>query len=219
MVYLYPMSTLFSVEQVTPKIFHLHFADPFELTAHFLRFQEFYESPRFSERHFDILTFVKWYARQNKGDFTYFNDWTGFNIPAEIVRRCMLGVSDPNPYDHFMVAISKWCETQAGGRAYLIGTSDRSPKSIWHEVAHGLWYTNSSYQVEQHQNLGEFCVRCPIVSEKLKGKLREYHDPNMVDDEVQAYLATGLEGRFGVKLTSKERRPFVQTFEKYYSKK
>jgi hypothetical protein len=213
MVYLYPMSVLFSIEQVTPGVFHLHFKEHLELAAHFLRFQEFYESPEFVGKPFDILTYVKWYASQNEGNFSYFNDWSGFNIPTEVIHRCMRGVKDPNPYDRFMVSIAEWCESQHGKGAYLIGTSDKSAKSIRHEIAHGLWHVNKKYQVDQKRNLLTF-RRAYDSYDKLLEWLGEKYEYNVIEDEMQAFLATGLKGS-GIKLSPAARRSFVRTFEEY----
>jgi hypothetical protein len=53
----------------------------------FLRYQEFYESPskKFRGKSYKLLDFMKWYASENDGIFTYPRDWAGFNFPGSII--------------------------------------------------------------------------------------------------------------------------------------
>jgi hypothetical protein len=216
MVYLYPMGPLFSIDQVVPKVFHLQFQDRFELGAHFLRYQEYYESPKFRACDFDILTYVKWYVREHNGNFSYFNDWEGFNLPAEELLKCAAGVKDPNPYDRFMESVARWCISQGGYKVYLIGsTTGTKVQCLHHEIAHGLWYTNPDYRDDQISNIRLFCYRHQPLWEELDKWLRKSYASTVIDDEAQAYLATGLRE---VQIPYGCRSRFVKTFKEYAPK-
>ncbi|MEK7106247.1 MAG: ABC transporter ATP-binding protein, partial [Patescibacteria group bacterium] len=57
----------------------------YALASTFLRFQEHYESPKFRGQFFSLEEFMDWYAEEY-GNFTYYKDWTGFNIPSYILK-------------------------------------------------------------------------------------------------------------------------------------
>ena len=61
---------------------------------HFLRAQEFYESPfpEFKGKNFNLIDYMEKYAKAY-GDnvFTYPGDWCGFNIPSNVLKECYFG--------------------------------------------------------------------------------------------------------------------------------
>jgi len=59
-----------------------------------LRFEEYYESPRFKGRIFTFDEYRKWYVKNSPkgkktGRFTYYSDWSGFNIPSYALKTVL----------------------------------------------------------------------------------------------------------------------------------
>jgi len=69
----------------------LTFENQFDITSTLLRFQEHYESPKFKGQFFTLEEFKEWYIKNSPkgietGEFTYYSDWNGFNIPSYVLR-------------------------------------------------------------------------------------------------------------------------------------
>jgi len=87
-------------KSVTQKIFLLIFKKQEMLASTFLRFQEYYESPKFKGRIFRLEEYKKWYIKnspqgQQTGKFTYYSDWNGFNIPSVVLKPFYEGKFNP----------------------------------------------------------------------------------------------------------------------------
>ena len=77
-------------KEIVKDIYQISFSSRKELTRTFLRFEEYFESPKFRGKIFSLNEFKKWYtANSPEGKktkrFTYYEDWHGFNIPSEIL--------------------------------------------------------------------------------------------------------------------------------------
>lgn len=78
-------------KKITDKINLLVFENQKELASTFVRFQEHYESPEFAGKTFSLEEFKEWYIKNSEkgretGEFTYYEDWSGFNIPSYVMR-------------------------------------------------------------------------------------------------------------------------------------
>lgn len=182
-----------TLTEVRDRIWRLHFKSPYDLAMHFLRYQENYESPnpKFREHQFSILDFMEWYSYEyGGGSFTYPSDWSGFNVPSEVIRRVLEGgIPDENRYDEFMRSTYDSCRSRSGDKFYLIGTFGRS-SAFKHEVAHGLYYVDPSYRSRMDELVDS-------LSKSSFRKLVKYltkigYAESVMVDEVQAYMATGL---------------------------
>ena len=188
----------FSLEEVIPRIYHLHFDSQYALAMHFLRAQEYYESPKFRGKRFTIVEFMEWYSKEHgNGAFTYPNDWTGFNVPStsllEVYGKKVV-IPDPNYYDEFMQAVVGYVDTHAQRQPfYLIGTYGDNPRAFDHEMAHGLYFVDATYRQDMVKCLKDFRIRYPETWDRTKEILREmgYHE-DVLEDEMQAYYSTGL---------------------------
>src|SRR5512138_554281 len=80
--------------KIADRIFVVRFDTLYELASTFLRFQEHYESPRFRNRIFSLEEFMDWYAEKT-GAFTYFTDWSGFNVPSSTFEAFYRGKFNP----------------------------------------------------------------------------------------------------------------------------
>src|ERR1035438_5938399 len=69
-------------------IVHLKFKTQNKLARAFIRLQEFYESPypTIRRKYFTVDQFAKLYTK-TFGEFSYYTDWHGFNLPGNIVQQ------------------------------------------------------------------------------------------------------------------------------------
>jgi len=81
-------------KRVSDKLYFLHFQNQREMAETFLRFQEFYESPKFKGKIFTLENYKDWY-RKIKGKFSYYSDWDGFNLPSKILKPFYDGKFNP----------------------------------------------------------------------------------------------------------------------------
>lgn len=184
----YSMKMKVKKSSVAEKIFLLEFETQNELASTFIRFQEHYESPEFKGKIFSLDEYKRWYT-EIKGSFSYYTDWSGFNIPSYILDPFKEGKFDPLTLEEqSLLDLFKNVEHPF----YIIGVygdsaSDQKLKTVRHEIAHGLFYTNPEYRdkilnVLSKYNLDEF-------KEWLRS-LGGYHE-SVLDDEVHAFTLTG----------------------------
>ena len=174
-------------------IYLLEMNDAYDLAMHFLRAQEYYESPNpmFRNHKFSIIDLMEWYSKENNNCFTYATDWVGFNIPSRVLEDLYIfgGFSDFNKYDLFMRNIHYLISGQENSY-YLIGAKFGEVEDKDHELAHAFFYTNQEYKKQTLQLLNTIdtkiidCFRYFLTS-------NGYTD-EVVEDEIQAYMATGL---------------------------
>ena len=80
--------------KVADGIYLLRFKTQYELTSTFLRVQEHYESPQFHGRIFTLEQYMDWYVARY-GSFSYYQDWSGFNVPSTAFQPFYDGKFDP----------------------------------------------------------------------------------------------------------------------------
>lgn len=152
----------------------------------FCRFQEHYESPNktFSERPFTLGEFRDWY-RERYGKWSYYNDWSGTNVPAHIFKAFQLGRFDPlsKEEQNLLNKLPK------SGDYYVIGTSG-TKQDMWainHEIAHGLFYINKTYRDTSTKLIKKYSRQLAKLFKKL-GEIG--YSKSVYIDEAQAYIST-----------------------------
>jgi hypothetical protein len=213
-----------SLFEMYPKIYAVVIKDSKLRARVFMRYQEFYESDSdsFRGKGFKWKDYVKYYKEKTKSDiFTYHEDWAGYNIPCDSIESCIAVIPDINFYDLIMFSIVDTIKTISNSdNYYLIGVDQSTaddPSLIFHEVAHGLWFVDKKYKSEQLENIH---AMNPRVRTNLISRIHNMgYGQNVVDDEIQAYLSTGLGSEMTRMKGIKEARiPFVQVFETYQNK-
>lgn len=199
-----------NIIEVFPSIFHLHFPTRFLLTSTFLRFQEHYESPEFRGKIFTLEEYKKWYISNSpkgkeSGEFTYYQDWSGFNIPGTVLEPFFEGKF--NPLTEQEQKILDTFRHLRGKAFYIIGTfGNRVPiDTLNHEIAHGFFSTNPHYKVEALQithTLAPESRQALIVYLKSRGG---YHE-SVFEDEIHAYLLTVFDKLLEKNIVKKEDR-------------
>lgn len=219
----------FKVYEILPNLYSLEFKDRYKMCMHFLRVQEFYESPnpKFRNKAFDIFDFMEWYSKKyGEGSFTYPGDWSGFNVPGEVIKFCYDKLAEAelelDKYDKVMFDLRSTLDyvSRAGSpnddpsyNFYLIGHLKSDRDTLHHEIAHGLFYLNKDYKKEMSRLVKELPKSIKNTIYKRFKALG--YTPKVYIDECQAYMATGLmcglSGKF-----QKHRKPFIETFRKYF---
>ena len=214
---------MFSLKKLYPHIYRLHFEKAYDLAMHFIRVQEYCESPKYYRKFFTLVEYMEWYAREHgEGAFTYPKDWSGFNVPSwgliDLYDSPIEKISDPNTYDEFMGLITRKLRQLEGGKPfYLIGTSseklkvDSSEENVLkHEIAHGFYGTLNEYRSGVNTLLAG--MSNPELSLARK-TLRDmgYHW-SVISDEIHAYCATGLCKELHSVISSRSCTPFRKLF-------
>jgi hypothetical protein len=157
-----------------------------------------------------------------KDTFTYPIDWSGYNIPNHVLQQAHHMFNGETEYDNIMNDIYFYCSEKStlnnGGKRtdwYLIGASSKDLKTMDHEIAHGLYSTNSDYQKGCKRLIKQIKE---THYEKLRKKLVKmgYVDSKkIIDDEIQAFMSTGLYNGLDTKELKKYEKDFVTNFKKY----
>lgn len=164
-------------------IYHIKMPSQYLLTSTFLRFQEFYESPRFRGQGFTLEEFQDWYAETRPiKTFSYYDDWVGHNFPSSVVDNFtpdLFGVFSKK--EHWVLDQLQHIE----GKYYVIATF--GDDTIFHEVVHGLFYLN-----EEYANTVAGIVQEYDLTEFKEALLGYGYCAEVLIDEINAYLLTGL---------------------------
>lgn len=202
------------VNKITNQIFHVEMDSRFELAATFCRFQEYYESPEFKGKFFSLTEYKNWYIKE-KGDWSYYSDWTGFNVPGYAILYWNPKVLEPNEaklYNYFAGRIKPF---------YVIGTFKGTELStMGHELSHARYYINSSYKDAIDDIISE-CASLSSEIQSLQSWLLDlgYHN-SVLNDEIQAYIINDCDylKTKGIKIPWKIRRKFLKIHKKFLKK-
>jgi hypothetical protein len=216
------------VKEIKPSVYCVIVDDNYDRAMLFCRYQEFYETPfkKFRGKYFSWVEYMRHYKKFWKKDvFTYPEDWSGYNIPSNVLEKGVDAFYKETQYDEIMNNIYFYCanDTQQKNDGthkpwYLIGASSKDLKTMDHEIAHGLYYTNKEYNAEVKKLIAEIK---PTHYNKLKKKLIKMgyvDDKKIIDDEIQAFMSTGLYNGLEVKELKKYERPFIKNFKKFTKK-
>ena len=211
------------ITEILTDIYHLNFPTQQGLASTFLRFQEHYESPQFREKIFSLDEFQRWYTANSTngrktGEFTYYEDWEGFNFPSYVLDPFYRGLFDPLSkleklfLEHF--------EDKTKTKFYVIGTFGKE-SALKHEIAHGLFYIDEKYKTKALRILA---TMDPEDRTKISNHLRDgagYHT-EVIDDEMHAYLTTDRDYFTDESLTIKNlstiHHQLRKIFDKYVEK-
>lgn len=206
----------YKLKEIKTDIFAVFVNDKYDRAMLFCRAQEFYESPRkeFRNSKFSMWDYFRWYSRKN-GCFSYPRDFTGFNFPLVVAKKCYELNECETPYDRIMKEIVEKVFVN-GKRQYLIGVDQTDKETLEHELAHGLYYTDVSYR-EAMDAITEALPKNAISRMKKnlkdKGYCRE-----VAKDEIQAYFAAEEDpviskGVRGKKRIHKQYRAIFKQYE------
>ena len=217
------------VKEVLPRIYCVLVDDDYDRAMLFCRYQEFYESPykKFRGKSFTWMEYMRFYKTSwKKRTFTYPDDWAGYNIPSNIVEKANDVFYKETEYDRIMNDVYFHCAMDSqnknnGTRCdwYLIGASSKDLRTMDHEIAHGLYFTNKKYKKEVTKLINDIK---PTHYEKLKKKLIKMgyvDDKKILDDEINAFMSTGLYNGMDTKELKVYETRFKKTFKIYKNEK
>jgi hypothetical protein len=190
--------------KIADGIFLVRFDTQYELASSFLRIQEHYESSRFRRQVFTLEQYMDWYAAEF-GAFTYFEDWSGFNVPSTAFTPFYQGEFDPLLRKEERL-LGRFRAEQAP--YYVIGIA--SDVDLKHELAHALYFTRPDYADE---------VRAAIRQHDTSALAKElaamgYHR-HVLADEVHAYLVAPSGTLGGAKRLAPLRKKLQAIFRRY----
>lgn len=217
--------------EIFPKIFAVSIKNDYDRAMLFCRYQEFYESP-FKEirgKYFSLEYYMWIYTKQRKEEvFTYPRDWSGYNIPSGSIEKALnvfYYKNTPSPYDKIMSDIYFSCENnplksgKPRSKWYLLGADSYKSQTMDHEIAHGMYYTNRDYKKSVSELISgikksDYSFLC-----KNLVKMGYADDKKILDDEIQAFLSTGLYKTLDTKETRKYLSDFKNNFLNYTGKR
>jgi hypothetical protein len=163
-----------------------------------MRFQEYYESPKFKGKVFTHEEFQDWYANA-QGRFSYYEDWSGFNLPRKCIEEVF--VSFPDLWKKERLLVKSVLDSDA---EYIIACIDGDMGAMVHEISHGLYYTNQNYRKEMDS-----------ISEKMPQAIKKkifrelavagYHE-DVFMDELQAYMVDGINNTYDFNFTDRQQK-------------
>jgi len=174
------------IQSSTENIIFLKGENQYELASTFMRLQEYYESPKFCGEFPTLEEYMDWYASAF-GNFTYFSDWNGFNVPGDVVREffaeCPHELLDKEK--RLRDLLSEWIYNDEP--FYVIGVHCQD-NTIDHEFAHAFFYLDEDYRTEMTGLVNNLSKS---FRDTVTGYLtKEGYHSHVYLDESQAYLAT-----------------------------
>ena len=127
-------------------------------------------------------------------------------------------IPDLNFFDLIMYCIIDTIKQLVGSdKFYLIGIDQSTgddPHLIYHEMAHALWFSDPSYKERMSTLIRKMDSS---VKEKMIQKISDSgYGNNVLYDELQAYMATGLVSNMnrikGIKLEIGKFKDFFDTY-------
>lgn len=213
--------------EILPKIFAVSIKNDYDRAMLFCRYQEFYESP-FKEirgKHFSLEYYMWIYTKQRKSEvFTYPRDWSGYNIPSGSIEKALDAFyykNTPSPYDKIMSDIYFTCENyppkfdKPRSKWYLLGADSYKSQTMDHEIAHGLYYTNKKYKKSTQELISNIKAKDYSFLCKNLVNMGYANDKKILDDEIQAFLSTGLYKSFNTKEIKKYTSDFEANFGEF----
>jgi hypothetical protein len=213
------------VKEVAPRIYCAIIDDDYDRAMLFCRYQEYYESPykKFRGKKFTWMEYMRFYKDAwKKKVFTYPEDWSGYNIPSNILDGGVDAFYKETEYDVVMNDIYYYCAIDSQNKNegircdwYLIGASSRDVKTMDHEIAHGLYFTNKVYKKMVDTLIKNIK---PTHYDTLKKKLIKMgyvNDKKIIDDEIQAFMSTGLYNGLDTKELKVYEKDFKSNFRKF----
>lgn len=189
-----------------------------ELVMTILRFQEYYESPKFKNKIFSLKDFITWYRSVNNNKFTYVFDYCGFNFPSYVLKPFYKNkFKDITKNERKVLDFFK----NINGNFYIIASVNNDITTLKHELAHYFWRYNKAYKRKIKTILNKIPNR-EILKLKRVLKNEDYHE-SIILDEIHAYLTIESSSHpilltANININSEILKLLKLTFNKYYNK-
>ena len=183
----------FTINEIRNKVYLIEADIQYEIASMFMRPQEYYESPfkNIQGKYFSVEEYIDQYVKET-GGFTYFTDWTGFNIPSENIKTFFqLFKYDLTAKEILLDQLIRSINPRMDGAFYVIGCSKDGnyKQTINHELAHAYWYLYPEYKSTMLSYIPKFShYQSAVDSMVTTGG----YNQTVMNDEFQAYIATSL---------------------------
>ena len=213
------------LKQIAPNIYCVAIEDAYDRAMLFARYQEFYESPvkGIRNKFFTLEGLMKRYRDHYKKEtFTYPEDWAGYNIPSNVLWKAYdTFYKDRNEYDKIMSDIIYFCENyplqfdKPRTKWYLIGTDNFKSTTMNHEMAHALYYTNPEYKKNCDELISKIKKSHYNKLKKILVSIGYLDNKKIIDDEIQAFMSTGLYDKLDDEVLKPYTKEFVRNFKRF----
>ena len=172
------------VKEVSQRVYLMMYKNQVEVSKAVIRFQEHYESPEFRGKIFTLQEHMKWYTNDWEKAYTYYTDWNGFNWPSYVMEPFFKGKF--NPLSRSEQEIVDYFTPLKGEKFYVIALheelEDKLLEYARHELAHALFYLDSSYKEYVVNQVAKY-DNAPLIKHLLDMGYNE----EVITDEVHAY--------------------------------
>lgn len=209
------------------KVVFAEFPNRKELTRTMGRLGEFYESAHkhIRNKYFDMEQFLDTFM-DDDGNISYFNDWSGYNIPGDMVVNFVHMFDTMSMSNREIELIDEideiiwtsgdeFCTQFSDGDFYLIAYMKGDTPTIDHEICHAAYYLNKDYKTQVNKLIKALD---PVIVESMTIDLIKMgYNKSVCKDEINAYLATAsltfLKNRFGTFAWKSIVKPFQDLAE------
>ena len=208
------------VEKLFPKVYLFTFDTRYELCMSFIRWQEFYESPKFRGKYFELEEFIDYWAKEfGHGSFDYPSTWNGFNIPGKVIMDWIMKADKVGGKDRARETevLEKLQDITKDGDSisdiYIIAAHKEQAEedrkaSINHEIAHALYYLYPEYKKRCDKLIKKASSKSIITATRTLLKLG--YCRKVLKDEMQAYFST-----YNCKAGLMPKLNFCRNFKKF----
>jgi len=201
------------INEIYPNIHHIKFKNQYEITSTMMRISEFYESnvPKICGKWFTVWQLMDAYAKKF-GNFTYFTDWRGYNIPGNVLRKFfkLYNKEDLTKKEKEIYAIT-YNLICSNKKFYLIMTYEDD--DINHELAHAFWNIYPEYKKYMKKLIKEY----KYTKEFKKLLFKEGYNNKVIEDEIQAYFAERNKKHLMKTFKFKKEWKIPIEFKKYFT--
>lgn len=193
------MKKRFEARKLSDRILHVRYARSTEMAHDFLRFQEFYESPKFKGKAFTRAEFNEWYrAKRGTKRSTYTTDWGGFNLPGWVffgfasamfdASRKSLEKQENKLWGTFLDAFERKDMEYIDGCCVIATAEDDVNEfdTFSHELAHAFFATDESYMDVVLSMLRTY--ECTELIKLYRFLRRQGYHKSVLNDEAHAHL-------------------------------
>jgi hypothetical protein len=195
----------------------LCFKTKYDLTSSLVRMQEFYESDssKFRGKYFDLDTYMDWYSKKHDNIFSYFEDWSGFNLPDYSIKEFEKLFKNKLRVKEEIVlnAINKNLENN-NTPYYVIAYQENDYFTLKHEISHALFYLNDDYRNKAINLISE--LPSDIYDGLIKFLKYKKYDSSVFDDEICAYMLSEIDFfQNTIKNITKYQENFIKLYDTY----
>jgi len=177
------------ITSIYKNIIHLDFPNKKEMNLTMSRLMSFYESNdiNFRNKYMSLFDILKT-CMGDDGKITYFT-WSGFNIPSECYLRFLDEFSPKNDFNEYeQIMIGLIGNLALSNDFYIIASIPGNNSAKNHEYCHALFNLDEGYRESALKLVRE--LPQAVYDAVKKGLLDLGYSEYVMDDEVNAYLAT-----------------------------